>query len=275
MPIICSLAFRVLTTTFIPCISAPCKAAFFHVATYPFSLWSPEVSAFYLVALFSCPDPSFGPQLVSAPCEAVFIPTQQGLAQPLVVVRRLHARPRHAMAAIRPGHQCLRCCNGGFISPTSRPNAGSAHGNGKCSAYDRRRSPQCLRVRLPVCVAFTTVPASPRASGNTGDTGTLATADAPPPQDFSVSPARLVLSFAPQCSPSAGELFSGCASASVVGRIHPHFVAITHCHLIAPPWQCTPPLCHRPPPLRCHHTPPSHHHHRCRHCGHQHYGAMQ
>jgi len=76
------------------------------------------------------------------------------------------------------------------------------------------------------------MPAILRASGDTSDTGALATADAPPPPDFSVSPARLALLFAPQCSPSVGELFSGCASASVVGCINPHFVAIRHCHLI-------------------------------------------
>ena len=98
--------------------------------------------------------------------------------------------------------------------------------------------PQRPRIRLPVCAAFTTMPASPRASGDTGDTGALATADAPPPQDFSVSPARLTLSFAPQRSPSAGERFSDCAGASVVGRIHP--------------------LRRRSPPLHRHHTPPSH-----------------
>jgi len=98
--------------------------------------------------------------------------------------------------------------------------------------------PQRLRIRLPVCAAFTTMPASPRASGDTGDTGALATADAPPPRDFSMSPARLALSFAPQRSPSAGKLFSDCAGASVVGRIHP--------------------LRRRSPPLCRHHTPPSH-----------------
>ena len=132
--------------------------------------------------------------------------------------------------------------------------------------------PQCLRARLPICAAFTAVPAIPRASGDTSDTGALATADAPPPPDFSVSPARLTLSFAPQRSPSVGELFSGCTGASVVGRINPCFVAIRHCHLIPrlsnthPRFVTVHPAsspftllrCHSPP-LRCHHTPPSHH----------------
>ena len=48
----------------------------------------------------------------------------------------------------------------------------------------------------------------------------------PFPPDFSVSTARLALLSASQCSLSAGELFSGCAGASVVGRVHPRFIAV-------------------------------------------------
>jgi len=39
---------------------------------------------------------------------------------------------------------------------------------------------------------------------------------------------------------SAAELFSGCASASVVSPVRPCFVAITHPHRSAPPQQCDP-----------------------------------
>ena len=43
--------------------------------------------------------------------------------------------------------------------------------------------------------------------------------------------------FAPQHSPSAGELCGGCAGTSFVSHVHPRFVAITRRHRIAPPRQ--------------------------------------
>jgi len=86
-------------------------------------------------------------------------------------------------------------------------------------------------------------------------------------------------SFAPWCSPSAGELCSGCASTSFVGHVHPCFVAITQRHRIALPWQCDPHVAvaatatttiiavASPSPLS-----PSRRH--C-HCGNHHHGATQ
>jgi len=149
------------------------------------------MSAFYLVTLFSCPDPSFRPQLVGAPCKAVFIPTQQGLAQPLMVVRRPHARPRHAMAAIRPGPQRLGCCSGGFISPASRPDAGSALG---------------MAGAAPTTGSAPSPSSEPERIRDTGDTGVLATADdAPLPPDTLMGTARPMLSFAPTVQPPYGQ----------------------------------------------------------------------
>ena len=46
----------------------------------------------------------------------------------------------------RSGPQRLGCCNGGFISPTSRSDAGSVLGPGKCSAHDRQHSPSSMPV---------------------------------------------------------------------------------------------------------------------------------
>jgi len=57
----------------------------------------------------------------------------------------------------------------------------------------------------------------------------------PLPPDFLVSPARLVLLFTSQRSLSVGELFSGCTSASIVGRIHPCFVAVHPCFVAVHP----------------------------------------
>ena len=54
------------------------------------------------------------------------------------------------------------------------------------------------------------------------------------PPDFSISTARLTLTFAPPRSSSAGELFSGCPSNRTVSRAHPYFVVITLGHPIAP-----------------------------------------
>jgi len=71
----------------------------------------------------------------------------------------------------------------------------------------------------------------------------------------------------PQRSPRTGELFGSCASAGVVGHIHPCVVAITHCHCITPPQQCD---------LSRHHHRRCCHRHHCRHhCSNQHQGATQ
>ena len=88
-----------------------------------------------------------------------------------------------------------------------------------------------------------------------------------------MSSARLALSLVPQCSLSAGKLFSGCAGASIVGRVRPRFVPTTHRHLIAAPWQCD--LSHR---CHCRRRRYRHCHRHChhhRHCGHHHQGATE
>jgi len=101
-------------------------------------------------------------------------------------------------SAIRPGPQCLGRCNGSFISPASRSNAGSALSHGKCSARDWQHLPSsiCVKARESdsLCIR-----AGPHNC------------------------VRLVVSFALQRSPRAG-LFSICTSASVVGCIHPHSI---------------------------------------------------
>jgi len=84
-----------------------------------------------------------------------------------------------------------------------------------------------------------------------------------------MSPARLAFSLVPQCSLSAGELFSGCTGASVVGRVRPHFVPTIHRHLIAAPRQCD---------LSCHCCCCRRRYRHChchRHCGHHHQGATE
>jgi len=104
--------------------------------------------------------------------------------------------PPHS--TIRPGPQRLGHCNGGFISPASRSDAGSALGHGKCSARDR----QCLP--SSVCV-------------NARESDSLRVHASPH------NCVRLAVSFALQRSPRAG-LFSVCTGASVVGCVHPRSV---------------------------------------------------
>jgi hypothetical protein len=86
-----------------------------------------------------------------------------------------------------PGLQCLGLCSGGFLSPTSRLDAGAALGHGRCSSHDQSAPPppcSCVSTlesstSLTSASSFTTALASPRASGKTG---ALASADrAPPP----------------------------------------------------------------------------------------------
>jgi len=101
-------------------------------------------------------------------------------------------------SAIRSGPQCLRCCNGGFISPASRSDARSALGHGKCSARDRQRLPSFVRV-------------------NARESDSLCVRAGPH------NCVRLAVSFALQRSPRAG-LFSVCTGASVVGHVHPRSV---------------------------------------------------
>jgi len=129
-----------------------------------------------------------------------------------------------------------------LLSPASRPSTGGALGHGKCSPHNRQCSSlsMCINAQglnfLRIVSGFTTVQVSPRRSRDTGDIGALAAVDHafPPSSRHLMSPARRALTYAPQCSLSAGELFSHCASTSVVGRVHPHFVAIPYPHPIAP-----------------------------------------
>ena len=119
-----------------------------------------------------------------------------------------------------PGSTCLGFCSGGFLSPTSKFDAGDALGHGKCSAHDRWHSPSFVRVM----------------SGEF-DFPRIRVGVPPFPFSFSrtMSPAWLAPPFAPQRSRGAGELFNSCASASAFGRTSPRFVAITRCHCIASP----------------------------------------
>jgi len=216
----------------------------FSVRRHILPLWPPEVSALQSVTPFPCPDKSLSlrAHLVGAPCDVAFFLTQQALARHLTAVHRPHARPRYAVAfrtsppscsTIRPGPQCLGYRNGGFISPTSRPDAGRALSHGKCSVHDWECSPSSVvstsggPTSLASMSTFTTVPASPRGSGDTGDTGALPTAD-----DVLLNgPSRAQTLICPySTAPCTGKLFSGCASAGVVGREYPRFVTITHRH---------------------------------------------
>ena len=129
-----------------------------------------------------------------------------------------------------------------LLSPTSRPSTGSALGHGKCSPHNWQCSSSSVRVNargldfLHIILGFTTVQVSPRGSRDTGDIGALAAVDhaSPPSSRHLMSPARRALTYAPQCSLSAGELFSHCTSTSIVGRVHPRFVTILHPHPIVP-----------------------------------------
>jgi len=129
-----------------------------------------------------------------------------------------------------------------LLSPTSRPSASSALGHGKCSPHNWQCSSSSVCVNaqgldfLRIISGFTTVQVSLRGSRDTGDIGVLAAVDhaSPPSSRHLMSPARHALTYAPQCSLSAGELFSHCTSASVVSRVHPCFITIPHPHPIAP-----------------------------------------
>jgi len=98
-------------------------------------------------------------------------------------------------STIHPESQCLGRCNGGFISPASRSNAGSALGHGKCSAHDWQHLPSSIHVNT-------------RGSNSLCVYAGLHNC------------ARLAVLFTLQCSPHAG-LFSICAGASIVSCGHP------------------------------------------------------
>jgi len=90
-----------------------------------------------------------------------------------------------------------------LFSPTSRPNASSALSHGKCSTYNQQCSP-CPYMSMPKgstfpasVSLFITMTASLGDSEDMGDTGVLT---ALPPPRLLMSPARLVLSFAPTLS---------------------------------------------------------------------------
>ena len=161
------------------------------------------------------------------------------------MVRRPYARPRHAVAlsrttspcsVIHPGPQRLGCCNGGCISPASRPDASSALGHGKCSAHNQQRplipALQRPRVHLPY-VDLHDRGNKPERVRDTGDTGALATVDnAPLPPDILMGPASPTLSFAPTAQHTYGR---------TVWRLCQRRCC----------WPCTSSLCR-------HHTSPSH-----------------
>jgi hypothetical protein len=134
-------------------VGAPRKVAFLACPDEPFPLQSSEVSP-QSVVFFPCPDRSLGlppsAQLIGAPRDVAFFPTQRALARlsPRRVAPMLglamwwpFAPAPPSCFAIRPGY-----CNGGFISPTSRPDAGRALSHGKHSMHDRQCSPSSVRV---------------------------------------------------------------------------------------------------------------------------------
>jgi len=177
----------------------------------------------------------------------------------------------------RPRAPTPRVLQRWLLSPASRPDASGAPGHGKCSAHDRQRSPSSVHVNARgfdfprIVSAFTTMPACLGGSGagDTGGTGALAAADRahPPSSRLLMSPARLAPLLAPQLSPRA-ELFGCCVDAGVVGRVHSHFIIVTHRHCPVPPQQCD--LSRRTRHRCCYR-----HRHRHRHCGHYHQGATQ
>ena len=78
------------------------------------------------------------------------------------------------------GLKCLGFCSGGFLSPASRLDAGSALGHGRYSTHNRQRSPSLVRVNawgstplISAVLTCTTVPANRRS----WDTGALNIAD--------------------------------------------------------------------------------------------------
>jgi len=145
--------------------SAPREVAPFLCRDISLPLRPPEVSNLQPVALLPCPDRS----LLSRPSVPLARPHPFRLNERPLALSQRCIDPAHAPPpcfAIRRGPQRLGRCNGGFISPASRSDAGSALGHGKCCAHDRRRFPSSVRqrprVRLPLAYvpAFTTVAGS-------------------------------------------------------------------------------------------------------------------
>jgi len=149
------------------------------------------------------------------------------------------------MAAIRPGPQRLGCCSGGFISPASRPDAGSALG---------------MAGAVPTTGSAPSPSSEPERIRDTGDTGALATADdAPLPPDTLMGTARPMLSFAPTAQPPYGRTIRRlCQRRHCLPRISSvcrHHTSPSHC-----PASTMRPLAHRRR-RRCRHR--NHHHRHC------------
>ena len=118
---------------------------------------APEVSVLHPVPFLTGPS-LCGPLLVGAPREiASFFPNQRALTFPFAAVARCvdpipdltMRRPYRAPAPPAPPHAPDSNASGAaevaFISPASRPDAGSALGHGKCSAHDWQHSPSSVR----------------------------------------------------------------------------------------------------------------------------------
>jgi len=121
-------------------VSAPCKVAFFHALTYPPSaasrgecpLLGCTLSQSLSLRAPSCRSPLLG-RIIFDPMSAC-LPFPRGASTLSQALPCGGLRTCSPCSAIRPGLQCLGCCNGGFVSPATRPDARSALGNGKCSA---------------------------------------------------------------------------------------------------------------------------------------------
>ena len=208
-------------------ISIPHEVTSFWCPNVSVPLQSPEVSILHWFTSFPCPD-IFSLCMPSSWGPLALFPTQWVLAHPFAAVHWSHHAAAFALppcSTIHSGPQCLRCCNGGFISPTSRSDTGRVLGHGKCSTHDLQHFPSSMWVNAqgsaPLCICAGLH-----------------------------SCASLALSFDPQCSPHA-DLFSSCAGASIgCTSLHCHHDTITHCHCISPPQQCN---------LSCHHC------HHCGH----------
>jgi len=105
-------------------VGAPREVVFFPCPKASLPLWSPEVSTPKSHSLTGPWAPSlYGPHLVGAPCKVTFFLTQRLVALLLWCVGPMRqALPCGGLSTppFSAGPQCLRCCNGGFISPASR-----------------------------------------------------------------------------------------------------------------------------------------------------------
>jgi len=149
------------------------------------------------------------------------------------------------MAAICAGPQCLGCCSGGFISPASRPDAGSA---------------LSMAGAVPTTGSAPSPSSKPERIRDTGDTGVLVTADdAPLPPDTLMGTARPMLSFAPTVQPPYGQTIRWLCQCwhclLHISSVCCHHTLPLHC-----PASAMRPLARR----RRHHCCHRNHHHR--HC---------